>query len=227
MTTTSHGPPAAPAIEFWFDYISHNAYLAWHRVQNMASAHGRPLRAEPVLFAGLLNHYGGKGPAEVPEKNRWMLRNVLRKAALNQIPIRPPASHPFNPLLLLRCTLGVAEGPQRNALVSALFHSIWAEGADPAAASTIEDAARRSDLDAAVLLEQAATPDIKDILQLQTRRAIAKGIFGVPSLLSGKELFWGYDDLDYLELHLQGRDPLAGQSLSAWNRVKPSARRQG
>ncbi len=216
-----------PAIEFWFDYISHNAYLAWHRLQTMAETEGFVLRAEPVLFAGLLNHYGNKGPAEVPEKNRWMLRNVLRKAALNGIPIRPPASHPFNPLLALRSTLVVDEGPQRNAFVSALFHDIWAQGADPSAQATIKSAAQRSGLDGTALLQQATTPDIKDALQMQTRRAIGQGIFGVPSMLDGKELFWGYDDLDYLALHLQGRDPLAGQNLAAWTRIKASARRQG
>ena len=52
------------------------------------------------------------------------------------------------------------------------------------------------------------TPEIKSRLRAQTEEAITKGVFGVPSMMVGDELFWGYDDFPYLELFLAGKDPL-------------------
>ncbi len=215
-----------PPIEFWFDYVSHNAYLGWHSLQSLAHRHQRPILAQPVVFAGLLTHYGTKGPAELKEKNLWMIKNVLRKAQRAQIPLKPPHSHPFNPLLSLRTTLAVTDPEQRNRLVSTLFTAIWAEGRDPCAPKTIIEAAARAELDGPKLIAIAEDPDTKDALHGQTRQAIRHGIFGVPSFVVGGEVFWGYDDLEYLDLHLAGQDPLASALIQPWLKVRPSARRR-
>jgi 2-hydroxychromene-2-carboxylate isomerase len=89
-------------IRFYFDYISTNAYIAWHALPEMAARHGAVVEPVPVLFAGLLESTGLLGPAEVPLKARWMWRNNLRKAARLGLPLNPPRFHPFNPLLALR-----------------------------------------------------------------------------------------------------------------------------
>jgi DSBA-like thioredoxin domain len=51
-------------------------------------------------------------------------------------------------------------------------------------------------------------PEIKSQLRLQTDDAISRGVFGVPSMEVGDELFWGYDDFPYLELSLAAKDPV-------------------
>ena len=89
-------------IEFWFDFISPYAYLAWQRIHPVVEAHGRALIYRPVLFAGLLDHWGQLGPAEIPPKREFVFRQVLRRAAALGVPLEPPPSHPFNSLLGLR-----------------------------------------------------------------------------------------------------------------------------
>jgi 2-hydroxychromene-2-carboxylate isomerase len=74
-------------VRFLFDYISHNAYLAWVELQPLARRCGRAVEPVPVLFAGLLNAHGQLGPAEVAPKARWMMLNVARKARLLGIPL--------------------------------------------------------------------------------------------------------------------------------------------
>ena len=69
-------------IRFFLDYISSNAYLAWHEIHSLAEPYGRRVDPVPVLFAGLLNAHGQLGPAEVPPKALWMNRNIHRKAEL-------------------------------------------------------------------------------------------------------------------------------------------------
>ncbi len=213
-------------VHFWFDYISHNAYLAWHGLNQLAQAHELEIISQPVVFAGLLNHYGTKGPAELPAKSQWMLKNVLRKAQRANVPIAPPASHPFNPLLSLRATLALENTQQRNAFVDQMFRAVWADSLNPSAPETIAQCAKELELDSSTLLTLASDPDIKDALHDQTRAAINQGVFGVPSMLLDGELFWGYDDLEFLRSHLNQEPDIMADQLQPWTQVRPSARRQ-
>ncbi len=211
---------------FYFDYISHNAYLAWWRLDALEKRYGVEFEFIPVLFAGLLNAHGQLGPAEIPSKAWWMAKDVMRKAALLGIPLVPPASHPFNPLLPLRISSVEMAASDRRQLVATLFDATWGRGLDVSdpevLASLLEEAGLRS----AALLESAGTREVKERLREQTDAAIAKGVFGVPTVIVGDELFWGYDDFAHLELHLAGEDPLDRAALPAWLQIQPSARRR-
>ena len=35
-----------------------------------------------------------------------------------------------------------------------------------------------------------------------TNHALAKGVFGVPSIIIGDELYWGKDRMEFVEAHL-------------------------
>lgn len=213
-------------IKFYFDYISHNAYLAWSQIHKLADHYDRAVEPVPVLFAGLLNHYGQKGPAEVPAKNMWMLRDVLRKAEQLHVPLRPPASHPFNPLPSLRVSGLQMSAVDRRRLIDGLFRAAWAESRDISDPNVIGAVLTNAGFDAQILLQAAAEDATKAHLKNQTQDALEKGVFGVPSMMVDDQLFWGYDDLRYLELFLSGRDPYDPSRLEPWLRVRSSANRK-
>ncbi|MEN8183889.1 MAG: 2-hydroxychromene-2-carboxylate isomerase [Myxococcota bacterium] len=200
-------------IRFFFDYISSNAYLAWLELPKLAARYAATVEPVPVLFAGLLEAHGQLGPAEVRPKARWMWKNNLRKAALLGVPLHPPAYHPFNPLLALRVSSLPSLGKQRTELIDALFRAIWAERRHVSEPTVVERVASETGLDGVQLVEEAQATDAKARLRAETDGAIAAGVFGVPSMLVGKELFWGYDDFPYLELVLAGRDPVDFEAL--------------
>ncbi|MFT4570321.1 MAG: 2-hydroxychromene-2-carboxylate isomerase [Hyphomicrobiaceae bacterium] len=216
----------ARRVRFCFDYISNNAYLAWVALVRMAERDGFVLVPEPVLFAGLLNSTGQLGPAEIPAKSRWMWRNTLRKAAILDVPLHPPIHHPFRPLLSLRASLVPMTDQQRTALVTALFEAVWVESLHVSESEVVASVANRIGLDGAALVAAADQPEIKDRLRRATDDAIAEGVFGVPTMIVDGELFWGYDDLPYLEAFLAGEDPLDPSQLpTRESGPKPSARR--
>lgn len=207
-------------LRFYFDYISSNAYLAWHALPALAERTGVAVEPVPVLFAGLLGATGQLGPAEVPIKARWMWRNCLRKAARLGVPLEPPRFHPFNPLLALRVSSLPMPPAERARIVGALFDAVWVRGqhvSDPAVVAAIAGADR---------VAEAATPEAKARLRAQTDDAIAAGVFGVPSMGVGDEVFWGYDDFPWLEDHLGGRDPLPPLSATTYDRPAASAHRR-
>jgi 2-hydroxychromene-2-carboxylate isomerase len=217
---------SAGSLRFYFDYISHNAYLSWTQIHALAKRHGLAVEPVPVLFAGLLNATGQLGPAEVPAKTRWMIRNLLRKAAELGLPFEPPASHPFPPLLPLRVSSLPMSDETRRRLVGALFHATWALSVDVSGPQEVARIATSVGLDGAAAVRDAATDEAKQRLRHQTEAAIAAGVFGVPSVIVGGELFFGYDDHVWLERFLRGEDPLDRGAVERFARVRPTARRR-
>jgi 2-hydroxychromene-2-carboxylate isomerase len=217
---------AGAPIRFLFDYISHNAYLAWTQIGAVAARCGREVEPEAVLFAGLLNAHKQLGPAEVPPKARWMLLDCARKARRLGVPFAAPASHPFNPLLALRATHSAPAGEPRRRLIDGLFGAVWAESADVASPAEVARIARGAGLDPDALLSEAAGDTAKRRLRDATDAAVEQGVFGVPTYLVDGELFWGFDDLGHLELFLSGRDPLRRGDRERLLDYRASARRR-
>jgi 2-hydroxychromene-2-carboxylate isomerase len=217
-------PDSARTLRFYFDYISSNAYLAWLELPKLAARHAVVIEPIPVLFAGLLEAHGQLGPAEVLPKAFWMARNNLRKAALLGHPLQPPLHHPFNPLLALRASSLPLAPQQRDALITALFRAVWVRGLHVSEDAVVDSIGRELGLSER-LSEPAQQPEVKARLRAATDAAIAAGVFGVPTMMVGNELFWGYDDFPWLERFLAGRDPLDPAELAKWIR-KPTASAQ-
>lgn len=215
-------------VEFLFDFISPYAYLAWQRVHDVAARWHAEVVPTPILFAALLDANGHKGPAEIPSKRDYVFKNVLRIAHELGVPLAPPPSHPFNPLPALRLVTAEADPARRRALVSALFDATWGGGDGVGDLAAIERAMSRAGLDATAFdLDAANHESHKAALKSATDRALAAGVFGVPTMKVGDELFWGYDSLPHLEQHLAGRDPIAGRDLARWRELPATARRRG
>ena len=177
---------AAPRLIWHFDVISPFAALAVPEVAALAADHAIALR--PVLFAGLLKAHGHLGPAEIPAKRVQTYRFAQWLATERGVPFRTPPAHPFNPLQILRllCVRDLA-----IADVAAAFALVWGEGRDPEA---IETGRRLADA-LKVPLAAASAPPAKERLRANTDAAIAAGVYGVPTLQIGDELFWGLDAL--------------------------------
>ena len=213
-------------VRFLFDYISPNAYIAWTQIRELAGRRQASVEPVPVLFAALLAANGLSGPAEIPAKWRWMLRDILRKAARLGIALRPPQSHPFNPLLPLRASCADLADDTRERLIDGLFAAIWVDGRRPDDPCVVADVARKVGIDGADLVASAQGADAKQRLRRQTDDAVRRGVFGVPTMIVGDEIFWGYDDFAHLENFLDGCDTLERDALDEWARVQPSASRR-
>jgi 2-hydroxychromene-2-carboxylate isomerase len=216
------------SLRFHFDFVSPYAYLAWTQIHAIAERHRRAVEPVPVLFAGLLNHHGTKGPAEVPAKRRYLLFDTIRKARALGVPFGPPQHHPFNPLLALRVASAPMDAATRRALIDRTYAGIWAgEGANAEDEGTIARFAGEVGLDARGVLESAQSAEGKARLQEQTARAIADGVFGVPTVLVDGEPFWGVEALAGLDRFLaDGKPTLDGDTLARWSAVTPSAVRK-
>jgi 2-hydroxychromene-2-carboxylate isomerase len=200
-------------ITFWFDPISPFAYLAFERLPQALEGCSYVVVYRPLLFAGLLAHWGQKGPAEIEPKRAWTFRHVAWWAHLQGIAIDTPKVHPFNPLPLLR--LAIACGPNRR-VVEAVMRHVWIGGADAA------DPARLAALTQALAPQRdPASAEVKNELRAATDEAIARGVFGVPTFELEGRLFWGVDALPMLRAALLGDAWFDGPAWDAAARPRP------
>jgi 2-hydroxychromene-2-carboxylate isomerase len=188
-------------VAFYFDPISPYAWLAARQRERIEDA-GARLDFRPVLLAGLLAANGTKGPAEIPSKRAYTMRDVLRIAARLKIPFRGPPTHPFNPLRGLRMCTALA-GDERARFAMALLDAAWARGLELGDATVLVRLAGECGLDGQALSTRADDLDIKQSLIAATDAAVADGVFGVPTFCLDGELFWGEDRIDALRWRLQ------------------------
>ena len=126
-------------VAFYFDVISPFTYLAFEHLPQAFEGCSYEVQYRPVLFAGLLGHWGQKGPAEVEPKRQWTFRHIAWLSHTLQIPMDTPAVHPFNPLPLLRLALACAQPgdtPNRR-VVEALMRHVWVGGGDAGDAARV------------------------------------------------------------------------------------------
>lgn len=183
-----------------YDVVSPFAYLSLPRLKDFPAT--IPIEPLPVLLAGLLDHFGQRGPAEIAPKRRFTYRFALWRARRLGIPMRLPPAHPFNPLPALRLIIASGAGLEAAQLV---LQAAFGAGRDVSDPQVIAELAR--ELSVADVQAALADPAVKARLRQNTEWASARGIFGVPTLLIGEEFFWGHDAIDMALDYV--RDPRA------------------
>lgn len=171
---------------WYFDFISPFAYLQWPKIRALSREVDFAYR--PILFAGLLERFGHKGPAEIPGKREFTYRHVSWRAQQQGVTLRFPPAHPFNPIAALRLCLATGSTPQA---IDAIYAHLWREGRrGDDAASLVEVGAALGIDDVAAAIARA---EVKQALRDNFDAASADGVFGVPTIVAQGELFWGDD----------------------------------
>jgi 2-hydroxychromene-2-carboxylate isomerase len=194
-------------ITFWFDPVSPYAYLAFERLPQALEGCSYAVSYRPLLFAGLLAHWGQLGPAEIAPKRDWTYRRVAWLAHRDGVPLAMPAAHPFNPLPLLRLLVACGEdGTANRYQCEAVLHQVWRSGAAGDDATVLARLAAQL-----APVRDPRSNAVKQALRANTDAAIALGIFGVPTLelphgdpSHAPLLLWGADALDMARARLCG-----------------------
>ena len=188
------------SIDWYFDFVSPYSYICFNRLDELPAQ----ISYKPVLFAGLLEHWGQKGPAEIPAKRKWTYRWCTWWARDLGITFRFPGQHPFNPLPYLR--LAIAAGSTQR-VVHRVFNVLWTTGEDALDESIFRTLCKEFAVD------EAKLTGAKETLRKETADAAKRGVFGVPSFVIDGEVFWGADALDFLKAFLKDEAVLRNDEM--------------
>ncbi len=187
-------------VEFYFDFGSPAAYLAATQLPHVCADTGAELVWKPMLLGGVFQATGNHSPAEIAPKGSYMTTDLQRFAKRYGVPFVHNPHFPINTLLLMRGATAIQlQQPGRfDAYVDAIYHAMWVEPRnlnDPAEVGAVLQAAG---FDPAALLAAAGQQEVKDRLKAVTQEAVARGVFGAPTMFVGSDMFWGQDRLDFV-----------------------------
>jgi 2-hydroxychromene-2-carboxylate isomerase len=189
---------AMAELSFWYDFASTYSYVSAMRIGRLAEAPPVSIRWRPFLLGPIFKAQGwSDSPFNIyPAKGRYMWRDLERLCAREGLPLRRPSVFPRHSVLAARVAL-VAEPegwcPQFTAAVFAANFADDREIAEPETLAAILDGLGQP---AESVLARATAEETKAALRAQTENAMRLGIFGAPSFVVGKELFWGNERLD-------------------------------
>jgi 2-hydroxychromene-2-carboxylate isomerase len=200
-------------VTFYFDVGSPYAYLASERLTALIP---EPVTWQPVLLGGLFKLTGRSSWAlgDYQRRQAGMAEIERRARGYGLPPILWPDPWPTDYLAAMRATtyaftaggVGVAVGAEAGSeFAHEAFRAAFQHGHELSIVAHVLAVATRAGLDAGAVQRAIADPEIKTTLRAATDAAFERGVFGVPTLAVGDELFWGDDRLEDAAAYLGTR----------------------
>ena len=201
-------------LNFYYDFLSPFSYFAWLKLPELKQKFDLKVHYKPIALGPVLNHWQIKGPGEVVPKREFLLKQMLRYAAQNNIEFTTPKTHPFNSLYALRLTLTSVAGELQEKVIEVLWRAGWQKRIDMGEPDEVIEELTRHHLPAQELYEKSFSKEAKQELKNNIQEAISHGVFGVPSFVVDQELFWGADSMENLMNFIDGKDNLDREKLN-------------
>jgi 2-hydroxychromene-2-carboxylate isomerase len=190
------------AIEFYFDFSSPYSYIASEQIEALAARTARPLQWRPILLGAVFKESGGAPLTEVyGPKARYSIRDFARAAAFVGVPYRHPTTFPIGAVAASRAVLWLQRemSPLVAAYIHAVFRAFFVDDRNVGEATVALDVAQSLGIDQVQLAAGVQEDSIKKALRAQVEEAIARGVFGAPTIFVNGEMFWGHDRLAQVE----------------------------
>lgn len=191
-------------LDFYFDFVSPAAYLAYKRLQQLQAQYDLTVNAIPFFLGGVFKAAGNTSPIGVPAKAKYMQEQDLpRFARRYQVAFRFSPFFPCNTLQALRGAIAAERLHFGEAYRDALFDAFWVDGKNLADPEVVAACLQAKGLDSDNLLALSQDPEIKQQLMANTTQAVERGAFGAPTMFMNGEMFFGQDRLDFIEAALK------------------------
>ncbi len=184
-------------IDFWFTMGSTYSYLSVMRLPDIERSHGIRVRWRPFHLLIILQEMNHIPFADKPAKAAYMWRDIERRAAMYGIPASLPAPYPVKNSM--RANLVAIVGLQKGwgvDFVRAAYRRWFQLGQETGSEPNLADSLRDIGQDPPAVLASADSEPAKAALLAETGLARELGIFGSPTFVVGRELFWGDDRLE-------------------------------
>ena len=181
-------------IDFYFDFVSPYTYLAHKKICNLDQRIN--FNYKPILLGGLHNLGNITAPAFNERKMKNMKNDCILIAEKNQIDFNWNENFPINSLYLMRGFIFIDDA-KKDKYLDACFNAYWMNNLDILKEENLNKILDECLIDYDLFKEGIKDQKIKDELKLLTSNAFENDIFGAPTFVVNKKLFWGQDRLDY------------------------------
>jgi 2-hydroxychromene-2-carboxylate isomerase len=182
----------APQPLFYFGAMSPYSWFAAERIDALLPE----ARWRGVLAGGIFKANGRTSWGLTEARTRGIADCEARAREHGLGPIRWPRQWPTSDLSVARAMVYADRKGRLKPYALAAMRLSFLEGVDLGELDAVLEAAGRAGLDAPEMREAITSDEIKDGLRAVTDEALDAGVFGVPTVLVGEELYWGDDKLE-------------------------------
>ena len=186
-------------VEFYFDFGSPNAYLAYKRLPAILERTGAEVAWRPMLLGGVFKATGNQSPVAIAAKRPNSRNDLIRFTNRHGVPFAMNPHFPVNTLQLMRGAVAAEIDGALPLYVEAAFHHMWEEPKKMDDPEVIQAALCASGLDGPRILERIQDPVVKERLRRNSEQSVARGTFGVPTFFVGGHIHFGKDRLRDVE----------------------------
>ena len=192
----------AEPIDFYFDFSSPYGYLDSEKIDALAAQHGRKVRWHPILL-GVIFKTTGSAPLTLqhPAKAAYYVGDFARSARFLGVPFKQPSHFPLPTQVAARAYywLHGQDCALARQFAHAVYRALFVEDRDISDPETIFEISAKNAIDRSILEPALQSPEIKARLKDEVDQAMARGVFGSPTVIIDGETFFGADRLPQIE----------------------------
>jgi len=181
-------------VEFYFDFISPYAYLAYKKIQSLPK--DIKIKYKPVLLGALHNLEGITAPAFIKPKLKHMISDCDLIANKNKSNFIWNSKFPISSLSVMRGYLFI-NNENRKLYLNVMFDAYWKDNLDISNEKILKNLLEKCKINSIKFFDGIKDLKIKDELKSITQEAHDKGIFGAPTFVVNNRIFWGQDRLEF------------------------------
>jgi 2-hydroxychromene-2-carboxylate isomerase len=187
-------------VEFYFDFGSPASYLAWTQLPRIAQDAGAQVAWKPMLLGGVFKATGNQSPVMIKPKGEWMFGDLARWARRYGVTLEKNPFFIINTLPIMRGAAGLQlkEPARLEKYMDAMFRAMWEKPVNLGDPAVIGQTLAAAGFDPAAMMALASDPEVKQRLITLTDEAVARGVFGAPTMFVGGEMHFGQDRLEFV-----------------------------
>jgi 2-hydroxychromene-2-carboxylate isomerase len=190
-------------VEFFYDFTSPTAYLAWRRLPDVLARTGASVKYRPMFLGGVMQTTGNRPPGTLPQKAKWMAADLARWAKKFNTPYKLNPHFPMMTLMVQRAAQEWVDRPDFEKYLAAIFNAAWQDQKHIADKAVLAEVLTTAGFSPEEFFAAAENPANKEKLKAVTDEAVERGVFGAPTFFvqtpDGEEMHFGQDRLDFVE----------------------------
>ena len=184
------------SVEFYFDFVSPYSFISYQQIKRLIKHEDIKFKLKPILLGGLHNLHGIKAPAFIPAKAKFMIRDCKMVAKKFDIKFTFNPLFPINSINLMRGFLSI-NSDKKNTYIDNFFDAYWQDGLNLNEEKIVISLLKKCKINKDDFIKKIKDQKIKNKLKKLTQEAFKKDIFGAPTFVVNKKIFWGQDRLEY------------------------------
>ncbi len=181
-------------IDFYYDFISPYSYIAHERIKKLKNI---KFNYKPILVGGLHNLGGITAPALIKPKKKFLINDCKMVADKYEINFKFNNKFPINSLRLMRGVISINKDKEMD-YINKFFDAYWGSNTDLSDENEINKILKSLQINENIFFKKINNQKIKDKLKDLTQEAFDKDIFGAPTFVINKKIFWGQDRIEYV-----------------------------